>query len=240
MVMNTVQQHFPNPVSETDFIATSASALSTVGFSSDNTLPIISVCRDEICASFVNTVETQWGKSFTLGGLGGLPFGGKTGLGAAAHHAPDTHDRERIVVYALTHIGFGPEAEVGGCVRPGMEHLNAACGALVAYSGHVVAQDKAVNKIFTDDGEYGLLIHRMEKMAKPENHTLIDVTNAALSVIQQDITALTEKVFNKDKVDYAVFTGTQIHLPDQNLVQVSDSWIIMNGERQEIDLSAAA
>ena len=118
MVMNIVQQHFPNPTDEGDFIGTTASTLATLGFTGENTLPIIAVCRDEICASFVSTAEKHWGNSFTLGGLAGLPFAGKTGMGAASHHAPDIHDRERFVIYAMAHIGFGPDGEVGGCVRP--------------------------------------------------------------------------------------------------------------------------
>ena len=238
MVMSVVQQHFPTPRNEAEFVANSAALLAQAGFVAENTLPIISVCRDEICSSFVSAIEAQWGQSFMLGGLAGLPFGGKTGLGAAAHHAPDIHDRERIVIYAFTHIGFGPGGEVGGCVRPGMEHLNAACGALVAYSGQVVEEDREVNKIFTDDGEYGLLTHRMDKEPKPEKPELLAVTNTALEVIKADIDALTSKVLHQDKCDFAVFTGTQIHLPEQNLVQLSDCWAILNGNRQPIEFSA--
>ena len=237
MVMNIVQQHFPNPTEEGDFIGTTASTLATLGFTGENTLPIIAVCRDEICATFVSTAEKHWGNSFSLGGLAGLPFAGKTGMGAASHHAPDVHDRERFVIYAMAHIGFGPQGEVGGCVRPGMEHLNSACGALKAYTGQLI-DNSVENSMFSDDGEFGLLTHRLGKTGPIDSPDLLKVTNAALTAIKQDISSLTATVLDTSKCDYAVFTGTQIHLPDQNLVQASDSWVVMNGQRQDINFHA--
>ena len=161
----------------------------------------------------------------------------KRGMGAASHHAPDIHDRERFVIYAMTHIGFGPEGEVGGCVRPGMEHLNGACGALIAYTGQLV-ENSVESKVFTDDGEFGLLTHRMAKVAPTDSPDLIGVTNAALSAIKQDIDRLSSTVLDTEKADYAVFTGTQIHLPDGNYVQASDSWVVLNGQRQDINFNA--
>jgi hypothetical protein len=68
---------------------------------------------------------------------------------------------------------------------------------------------------------------------------LLSVTSAALTAIKEDIAALSETVLNSEKCDYAVFTGTQIHLPDQHLVHASDSWVVMNGQRQEINFTAA-
>ncbi len=238
MVMTNIQQYFPNPTEERAFVAKTASTLATLGFNSENTLPVISVCRDEICSSFINAIETRWGKSFSLGGLAGLPFGGKMEMSVAHDHAPDIHDRKRLVIYGMVHIGFGPQGEVGGCVRPGMKELNRACGALIAYSGYTKEEDKELNKIFTDDGEYGLLIYRMEKAIKPGDNNLLEVTNAALEVIQQDIDRLTSKVIDPDETDYAVFTGTQIHLPDGNYVQAADSWVVMNSQRQDINFNS--
>ena len=237
MEMNTIQQYFPNPAEEAVFISKTASTLETLGFTGENTLPIIAVCRDEICSTFVSAAEKHWGNSFTLGGLAGLPFGGKTGMGAASHHAPDIYDRQRFVIYAMTHIGFGPQGEIGGCVRPGMEHLNGACGALIAYTGQLV-ENSVESRIFTDDGEFGLLTHRLGKVAPRDNPDLIGVTKAALEAIKTDIDGLTSTVIDVEKCDYAVFTGTQIHLPDGNYVQSSDSWVVMNGQRQNIQFNA--
>ncbi|MCP4934955.1 MAG: hypothetical protein GY927_12300 [bacterium] len=237
MVMTNIQQYFPNPTQESVFFAKTASTLANLGFRGENTLPIIAVCRDEICASFVSAAEQHWGNSFTLGGLAGLPFAGKTGMGAASHHAPDKYDRERFVIYAMTHIGFGPDAEIGGCVRPGMEHLNGACGALMAYTGQL-KENNVETKVFTDDGEFGLLTHRLAKVAPTDNPDLIGVTSAALKAIRQDIDGLATSVIDTEKADYAVFTGTQVHLPDGNYVQAADSWVVMNGQRQDINFNS--
>jgi len=237
MVMNAVNQHFPGASEEGAYIATTATTLAKLGFNKDNTLPVLAVCRDEICGSFVQAAEAQWGNSFTLGGLAGLPFGGKTGMGAASHHAPDKYDRERFVIYAMAHIGFGPEGEIGGCVRPGMEHLSGACGALKAYSS-MRAEGNLPEKIFADDAEYGLLVQRLGKVVPEGEADLLTITNAALAAIKEDIAALSSGVLNAEKCDYAVFTGTQIHLPDSHLVAPSDSWVVAGGQRQEINFTA--
>jgi hypothetical protein len=237
MVMNIVEQYYPGAIEENAYIGSTAQTLATLGFTGDNTLPIISVCRDEICATFTAAAERQWGNSFTLGGLAGLPFGGRTGMSAASHHAPDVYERERFVIYAVTHIGFGPEGEIGGCVRPGMRELNGACGALIAYTGQL-ADNKVDPKIYSDDAEFGLLTQRMSKVVPDGTPDLMAVTNAALAAIKEDIEQLTSKVLNTEKCDYAVFTGTQIHLATSNLVHPSDSWLIINGQRQEINFGS--
>lgn len=119
MVMSTVLQHYPSPTREDTYIEITAAALADFGFTKENTLPVLAVCRDEICSTFIRTAENQWGSSFTLGGLGGLPFGGKTEMWAASLHAPDIYDRKRFIIYAMAHIAFGPQGEIGGSGRGG-------------------------------------------------------------------------------------------------------------------------
>ena len=62
MVMTNIEQYFPNPTEESTFISKTAATLATLGFSGDNTLPIIAVCRDEICASFRRGCRTALGQ----------------------------------------------------------------------------------------------------------------------------------------------------------------------------------
>lgn len=73
-------------------------------------------------------MESVWGPSFPLGGLGGLPFTGKTGFGAFASHAPDDG---RIVVMFGPHIGISDKGNLGKVVRPGMSDESTSCGACV-------------------------------------------------------------------------------------------------------------
>lgn len=234
MVMNTVQQHYPSPSPVDLYMRKTAATLATIGFSAENTLPIIAVCRDEVCATFIRSVENHWGNSFTLGGLAGLPFGGVTEIGAASQHAPDIYDRKRYVIYAMAHIGFGPNGEVGGCVRPGMKDVNGACGVLITYTQQLA--DSTVDpNVYTDDAEFGMLKHRMAKVVPSGAPDLLAVTNAALTAIKEDIDSLTSSLLSHEDCDFAVFTGTQLHLPDQTLVQASDSWVLLNGQRRNIN-----
>lgn len=61
-------------------------------FAQDNTLFGMSVCSDEVNFfenEVIDLMKKRWGESFSLGGLAGIPFAGKAGLSAYAHHVPD-------------------------------------------------------------------------------------------------------------------------------------------------------
>ena len=65
---------------------------------------------------------------FALGGLGGLPFAGKSGFGAYLHHVPD--NGKLLVVFA-PHVGIDEIGRVGSLQRDGQAKLSSACGAAV-------------------------------------------------------------------------------------------------------------
>ena len=63
-----------------------------------------------------------------MGGLGGLPFVGKTGFKAFTHHVPkDGH----IFILFAPHVGIAKDGLIGKYSRPGQEHLDSACGAAI-------------------------------------------------------------------------------------------------------------
>ena len=70
----------------------------------------------------------RWQEGFTLGGLGGLPFAGKSGFGAYLHHVPE--DGKLLVLFA-PHVGIGPLGRVGALQRDGQTSVSSACGAAV-------------------------------------------------------------------------------------------------------------
>ena len=82
--------------------------LSKGGFTAENTLFADCSCPDEVnhddhLEDITLLFHTRWGEIFPLGGLGGLPFTGKTGWSAYSSHVPkDGH----IVILFAPHVGI--------------------------------------------------------------------------------------------------------------------------------------
>ena len=106
-------------------------ALEARGFNTTNTLFAHSVCSDEVNYSpkeIIELMRARWGESFTLGGLAGVPFAGKAGLNAYAHHVPD---EGKLFVMFAPHVGVGMDGKVGALERAGIKKVSSACGAAV-------------------------------------------------------------------------------------------------------------
>lgn len=86
-----------------------------------------SLCSDDINIPSTSFFSVVLGPFF-LGGLGGLPYGGLTGLTAFAHHIPDNGT---AFIFYGPHIGVTLENEVGKMYRPRQENAGACCGALM-------------------------------------------------------------------------------------------------------------
>ncbi|PRX55424.1 hypothetical protein [Flagellimonas meridianipacifica] len=86
-----------------------------------------SLCSDDINIPSTSFFSVVWGPFF-LGGLGGLPYAGLTGLTAFAHHIPD---HGTAFIFYGPHIGVTLENEVGKMYRPGQGNAGACCGALM-------------------------------------------------------------------------------------------------------------
>jgi len=87
-----------------------------------------SLCSDDINIPSTSFFSVILGPFF-LGGLGGLPFAGITGLTAFAHHVPDNGT---AFVFYGPHIGITLEGEMGKMYRPRQHKAGACCGALMA------------------------------------------------------------------------------------------------------------
>ena len=61
--------HYPNALSESDFVRQVSSLLSGHGFTGDNTLACVSVCRDELTRSLVDAIQVSWGEAFNFSSL---------------------------------------------------------------------------------------------------------------------------------------------------------------------------
>lgn len=93
------------------------------------TLMADSLCSDEICRKSVQFGDVFVGDGpFTLGGLAGMPFAGKTGMTAFAHHIPD--DGTAFIFYG-SHIGVDDAGNLGKVPRRRQAKVGSSCGALV-------------------------------------------------------------------------------------------------------------
>nr|WP_297911139.1 hypothetical protein [uncultured Allomuricauda sp.] len=86
-----------------------------------------SLCSDDINIPSTSFFSVVLGPFF-MGGLGGLPYAGLTGLTAFAHHIPDNGT---AFLFYGPHIGVTLENEMGKMYRPRQEHAGACCGALM-------------------------------------------------------------------------------------------------------------
>jgi len=87
------------------------------------------VCSDEVNnkdEQLIDLMVSRWQEGFALGGLGGLPFAGKTGFRAFLHHVPD---RGRLLVLFAPHVGIDADGRIGALQRDGQAAVSKACGA---------------------------------------------------------------------------------------------------------------
>lgn len=85
-----------------------------------------SLCCDDINVS--TDFRRVLTRPFSMGGLGGLPFSGFTGMVAFAHHVPDGGD---AFIFYGPHIGMTDDGQLGKMRRPGQKQLTNSCGALM-------------------------------------------------------------------------------------------------------------
>lgn len=106
-----------------------ARTLAARGYTPANTLFGHSVCSDEVNnkdEQLVSLMVKRWQEGFSLGGLGGLPFAGKSGFRAFLHHVPD---KGKLLILFAPHVGIDADGRIGALQRDGQNAVSKACGA---------------------------------------------------------------------------------------------------------------
>ncbi len=219
----TIEQHFPGAMPGPEFTKKVIAHLDgKEGFTPENTVFGHSTCPDEINRG-VTTFGDHYGESFTMGGLSGYPFTGKTGYAAFSHHAPDNEGTPRLMILYGPHIGITESGELGKFQRRGMSHETTACGSLVgAYNQLREFWDK--NKVYTQAGDskdqqqewVGTLLTRKFPQIVSADFPIKEATmvmahatdNAVLEIVQDPNASFTGLV--------ALVGGVQINTPNGN------------------------
>lgn len=114
-----------------DVVRGTADICHKMGLDDANTLFSHSVCPDEINhepGDITEALRSHFGTHFSLGGLAGIPFSGKTGFAAYASHVPDGGN---IFVLFAPHAAVSEEGHCGYYHRHGQAAETVACGAAV-------------------------------------------------------------------------------------------------------------
>ena len=246
--VEALDRHFPGAVLEGEFITETASRLGGEGFTKNNTIACVALCRDEITRPLFADVERVWGPAFSFAGLAGMVTAGRTGLAAAIHHAPINDGRRRFVIYAMAHIGIDAEGTIGWVNRPGIAKPSSACGALVAFRSELQGGALVV-EFDRYDTEQSLLKHRLLPLIGYGNvPDLVDLTKLTVTAIEDDlqeiVLSLAEEWSEAEQAmpaDAAMFSGIQIHGPDGvNFVWPLSAHIEAGGDLRDYKFSAEA
>jgi len=144
-----------------------------------------SVCSDDINIPSTTFFNVLFGP-FIMGGLGGLPFAGQTGMTAFAHHIPD---QGSAFIFYGPHIGITLEGDLGKMYRPRQEETGNSCGALMLALSRF--QDGNYKPVLNEDDyqqmklEESLLPYREEILASDNQQKAI--TEATYEIIDKKV-----------------------------------------------------
>lgn len=254
---NPLQSHFPNSIKIDDYVSRAEKLLADKGFTSQNTIAMINVCRDEVTNGFKQMLDGIFGNSFTTIGLGGVLTCGKTGIGAGLSHSPvcSSTGKERYVFFSYPHVGIHPtKADALGFVtRKGREEYGTACGALIKCLNELKAEGVEQNaKVpgvhVPEDIEYSILKQRLARTIQQSNSKIQTINLATLTQfaeqrITNDLEQLIQQTVDTKKADYAVMTGIQIHYwtdPDKyyrnEYIAPGKSYAVIDNQRIPLDI----
>ena len=228
---------FPGSLPASAYLTQLRETIEPLGFTPDRTLPLISICRDELTTDFFASIQEEWGPAFTLAGLGGIPALGRTGWGAAFSHIPDSEGRGAVLVLGFPHIGIETDGAVGVTLREGQTAPTATCGALNAIYEHA-RHGTLPTEVDPDDFEETRLALRLVDPSVPPA-SLVDLTIATLEALEIDLWKALDEARIWEVADVAVFCGVQIHgHGGADWVWPRDAWFTgADGERRPIESS---
>jgi len=117
-----------------------AATLEARGYTRENTLFATSTCPDEVntkVGELCDLFKIRYGENFGLGGLGGVPFAGKAGFAAYAHHVPD---KGKMFIVFAPHVGIEFNGKVGQLQRENQQAVSTACGAAVGAFNQIMKE----------------------------------------------------------------------------------------------------
>ena len=211
-----VKSHFPTAMDAKDTTIQYLGKMQLQhGIDISKVLMATSVCSDDINVPSTTFFNVLFGP-FIMGGLGGLPFAGQTGMTAFAHHIPD--EGSAFIFYG-PHIGITLDGDLGKMYRPRQEQTGNSCGALMLALSRF--QDGSYKPVLNDDDYQQMkleesLIDRREEILASENQEKA-ITLATYDVIDKKIHEHLKSCKDEFPVDTVTLLGGIIINTDYGL-----------------------
>lgn len=180
-----------------------------------------SVCSDDINVPSTTFFNMLFGP-FIMGGLGGLPFAGQTGMTAFAHHIPD--EGSAFIFYG-PHIGITLDGVLGKMYRPRQDRAGNSCGALMLALSRL--KDPKYKPELNED-DYQQM--RLEQYLLPYREEILDseipekaITEVTYTLIDHKIQAYVRACKHEFQVDKVTLLGGIIINTDYGLDDYFDA-----------------
>lgn len=215
----TVNKHYPNAKTGAE-ITDSYLALLETEYKSDlkKMLFATSVCSDDVNVS--TDFRKVLSRPFTMGGLGGLPFSGFTGMVAFSHHIPDGGD---AFIFYGPHIGITDEGELGRMRRIGQERLTNSCGALMLALERFNKKEEepmyVPQNVYYDQQQI-----QLEQSLMPFKHDIIHAENPKKAITDYTYIAIDQQIKQLVKMSIKEFSCRRIFLLGGVIINTSEEF----------------
>ena len=226
----TVEAHLPGTISMQEFLRRTSQWLSQYGFSDDNTLGMVAVCRDEVASPLVDEVVRYWGRTFGCRSLGGFVLLGRSGIATGVGHAPRLGGRRRFVFYAMPHIAISEQGEIGTVYREGLEEASHACGSLASVLAELESGRIDVRTDFDDIEQCSVRQKLLSALHYGDRPDLMGITKLASRIIRDDVARLLASVVDPAEFEYAYLTGILVHGPHDTHWVCPDECVVAGTE----------
>lgn len=203
-----LKQYFPGSIPSTTVFLRVQSTLRKRQYYPYNTLIATSLPTDEIVntsTSIVNQIRSKFsevkdGGVYNLGGLGGIPFAGMTGVNDMLSHAQKDG---RVLIIFGPNVGISKDGKVGLVERIGRSELgaNETNGAIVQAYKDIISR-KVDSKATEFDLEMDYLVTLLESMPLKE-YSSTGGDDYAIAQITKNLYVTIEKLIQK-QVDVSI------------------------------------
>lgn len=214
--------YFPGAMSGPEVLHKVTAVTDRLGLTRENSLFAQSICPDEINhedGDLPQLLSHHFAHVFHLGGLGGVPFTGKTGFGAFKDHVPDNG---HAFVLMAPHIGLSLDNELGKFSRFRQTNSGAACGAAVGAYAHCCAGKAVPNQVESfEDSQMAYIIAEIHKRMETiqgagdgdDNSQQAMLARQTYEIAKNMLDHIVDVDFGGNESSLVVLTGVQINMP---------------------------